>query len=72
MLTKAPRGTYDILPQDSIKWQYIESIMKETAEIFGYREIRVPIFEHTELFQRGVGETTDIVSKEMFTIKLGW
>ncbi len=67
MLTKAPRGTYDILPQDSIKWQYIESIMKETAEIFGYREIRVPIFEHTELFQRGVGETTDIVSKEMYT-----
>ena len=40
MLTKAPRGTYDILPQDSIKWQYIESIMKETAEIFGYREIK--------------------------------
>ncbi len=67
MLTKAPRGTYDILPEDSSKWQYIERIIRETAEVFGYREIRVPIFEHTELFQRGVGETTDIVSKEMYT-----
>lgn len=67
MAIKAPRGTYDILPEDSCRWQYIESIMKETAEIFGYREIRVPIFEHTELFERGVGETTDIVSKEMYT-----
>ncbi len=67
MLIKAPRGTYDILPEDSSRWQYIEKIMKETAEIFGYREIRIPIFEHTELFERGVGETTDIVSKEMYT-----
>ncbi|KUG03547.1 histidyl-trna synthetase [hydrocarbon metagenome] len=67
MLTKAPRGTYDILPEESSRWQYIETIMRETAEIFGYREIRVPIFEHTELFERGVGATTDIVSKEMYT-----
>ncbi len=67
MLTKAPRGTYDILPEESSRWQYIEKIMRETAEVFGYREIRVPIFEHTELFERGVGATTDIVSKEMYT-----
>ncbi len=67
MLIKAPRGTYDILPEDSSRWQYIEKIMRETAEIFGYQEIRVPIFEHTELFERGVGATTDIVSKEMYT-----
>ncbi len=67
MLIKAPRGTYDILPEESSRWQYIEKIMRETAEIFGYREVRVPIFEHTELFERGVGTTTDIVSKEMYT-----
>lgn len=67
MQVKAPRGTYDILPADSYRWQLIEKIMRETAETFGYREIRIPIFEHTELFERGVGETTDIVSKEMYT-----
>lgn len=67
MQIKAPRGTYDILPADSYKWQVIEKIMRETAENFGYQEIRIPIFEHTELFERGVGETTDIVSKEMYT-----
>ncbi len=67
MQLKAPRGTYDILPDDSYKWQYIEKIMQETAETFGYQEIRTPIFEQTELFERGVGETTDIVTKEMYT-----
>ncbi|MGI5920153.1 MAG: histidine--tRNA ligase [Syntrophomonadaceae bacterium] len=67
MQIKAPRGTYDILPVDSYKWQVMEKTMRETAELFGYQEIRVPIFEHTELFERGVGETTDIVSKEMYT-----
>jgi len=67
MQIKAPRGTYDILPNDSAKWQYIEKIMKDTAEIYGYREIRTPIFEHTELFERSVGESTDIVTKEMYT-----
>ncbi|MEN6461214.1 MAG: histidine--tRNA ligase [Syntrophomonas sp.] len=67
MQIKAPRGTYDILPVDSYKWQVIEKTMRETAEFFGYQEIRTPIFEHTELFERGVGETTDIVSKEMYT-----
>ena len=67
MQVKAPRGTYDILPPDSAKWQYIEKIIYETAQLFGYSEIRTPIFEHTELFERGVGETTDIVTKEMYT-----
>lgn len=69
MQLKAPRGTYDILPPESSKWQYIEGILKETAETFGYREIRTPIFEHTELFERGVGTSTDIVTKEMYTFK---
>ncbi len=69
MEVKAPRGTYDILPPDSEKWQYIERIIKETVTVFGYREIRIPTFEHTELFERGVGETTDIVSKEMYTFR---
>jgi histidyl-tRNA synthetase len=67
MQVKAPRGTYDILPPDSQKWQYIERVLKDTVSRFGYNEIRVPIFEHTELFERGVGETTDIVTKEMYT-----
>ncbi|SHG95105.1 histidyl-tRNA synthetase [Thermosyntropha lipolytica DSM 11003] len=67
MQIKVPRGTYDILPPQSSKWHYLEKILRETAEVFGYREIRTPIFEHTELFERGVGESTDIVSKEMYT-----
>ncbi len=67
MQIKAPRGTYDILPPDSFKWHYMEDIIRSVAEIYGYHEIRTPIFEHTELFTRGVGETTDIVSKEMYT-----
>ena len=53
MLTKAPRGTYDILPEESRRWQYLENIIKEAAELYGYQEIRTPIFEHTELFERG-------------------
>ncbi|MDD3894237.1 MAG: histidine--tRNA ligase [Syntrophomonadaceae bacterium] len=69
MQIKAPRGTYDILPEQSLKWQWMEKILKQTAGGFGYQEIRTPIFEHTELFERGVGETSDIVSKEMYTFK---
>lgn len=69
MQVQAPRGTYDVLPSDIVKWQYIEKVLKETAELFGFQEIRFPIFEHTELFERGVGETTDIVSKEMYTFR---
>lgn len=67
MLTKAPRGTKDILPSESKKWQYVEKIMRETCDLYGFKEIRTPMFEHTELVQRGVGETTDIVQKEMYT-----
>ena len=67
MLTKAPRGTKDITPKDSYKWNYVEKKFKEVCSLFGYEEIRTPIFEHTELFQRGVGETTDVVQKEMYT-----
>ena len=69
MQCKAPRGTYDVLPPDSQKWQYVEKVVRETACLFGYREIRTPIFEHTELFERGVGDTTDIVTKEMYTFQ---
>lgn len=69
MQVKAPRGTYDIMPDDVNKWHYVERIIRQTAETFGYAEIRTPIFEHTELFERGVGDTTDIVSKEMYTFQ---
>ncbi len=67
METKAPRGTYDILPPDSAAWHYLEGVLRSTAELYGYQEIRTPMFEHTELFERGVGTSTDVVSKEMYT-----
>jgi len=67
MLTKAPKGTRDILPSEVYKWQYIESLIADICKSYGYKEIRIPVFEHTELFQRGVGDTTDIVQKEMYT-----
>lgn len=63
----APRGTCDILPQDAYKWQYLESVMREAGRRYGYEEARFPTFEHTELFQRGVGGATDVVQKEMYT-----
>lgn len=69
MLTKAPRGTKDVIPTESYKWQYLEGLFRETCKEFGYKEIRTPIFEHTELFERGVGETTDVVQKEMYTFE---
>ena len=62
-----PKGTKDVLPADSYKWHYVENIAREVAELFHVREIRTPVFEHTELFLRGVGDTTDIVNKEMYT-----
>ena len=62
-----PKGTKDVLPEDAYKWHYLESVIKKTAADFGIREIRTPTFEHTELFLRGVGDTTDIVNKEMYT-----
>ena len=67
MLTKAPRGPRDILPAETGMWQFFEEKVREVSRLFGYSEIRTPIFEHTELFLRGVGEVTDIVSKEMYT-----
>lgn len=69
MLTQAPRGTKDVLPQDSWKWQAVEAVMREIAARAGFREVRTPVFEHTELFLRGVGDTTDIVQKEMYTFE---
>ena len=67
MLTQAPKGTLDMLPKDAYRWQAIEDNMRRICALAGYREIRTPIFEHTELFQRGVGDTTDVVQKEMYT-----
>jgi histidyl-tRNA synthetase len=67
MLVNGPRGTKDILPGSSAYWQYTENKAREVCKLFGYQEIRTPIFEHTELFLRGIGETTDIVQKEMYT-----
>ena len=67
MFTQAPKGTRDILPAEVYKWQYVEKAFSSLCSSFGYKEIRIPVFEHTELFQRGVGDTTDIVQKEMYT-----
>src|SRR5690554_1315459 len=69
MLTRAPKGTKDILPSESYSWQYVEEKIRQIARLYGYREIRTPIFEHTDLFVRSVGDTTDIVQKEMFTFE---
>lgn len=69
MAIQAPKGTKDLLPMDSYKWQYIEEKLRNIAAVYACREIRTPIFEHTELFERGVGETTDVVQKEMYTFK---
>jgi len=69
MKFNAPRGTNDILPPDSYKWQYIEKVTHELFSNYNYEEIRTPIFEYTELFQRGIGEVTDIVEKEMYTFE---
>lgn len=67
MLTQAPKGTKDLLPMESYKWHYVEGVIRELCKEFGFGEIRTPSFEHTELFKRGVGDTTDIVQKEMYT-----
>ena len=69
MLTQAPRGTKDVLPAESYRWQYLEAKMRAAAALAGYREVRTPVFEHPELFLRGVGDTTDIVQKEMYTFR---
>ncbi len=64
---KAPRGTADVTPEISYKWQFVEKTMLSVAQLFGYKEIRTPVFEHTEVFTRSVGDTTDVVQKEMYT-----
>lgn len=69
LLTKAARGTGDVLPSVSYKNRFIESTMLEIGNNFGFKEIRTPVFEHTELFNRSVGETTDVVQKEMYTFE---
>jgi histidyl-tRNA synthetase len=66
-IVQRPKGTKDIMPEESYKWQYVEEKVKKILENYGFKEIRVPVFEHTELFGRGVGETTDVVQKEMYT-----
>lgn len=67
LITKRVYGTEDVLPAESYKWQFIEDVMRKQAALYGFKEIRTPVFEHTELFQRGVGDTTDVVQKEMYT-----
>jgi histidyl-tRNA synthetase len=64
---QAPRGTYDIFPQDAAKWQHLEEIISQICDSYNYEEIRVPLFEETALFKRGIGENTDVVEKEMYT-----
>lgn len=68
-MIKAPRGTRDLLPGEIEKWHYVEKVARDVSEIYGYQEIRTPLFEYTELFQRGIGDTTDVVQKEMYTFK---
>ena len=67
MLTNAPKGTKDVLPEQVYRWHYVEKKFADICSRYGFREIRTPIFEHTELINRGVGDTTDIVQKEMYT-----
>jgi histidyl-tRNA synthetase len=69
MAMKAPKGTKDMLPQDAYRWQYIEEEWAKICSEYGFREIRTPVFESTDLFNRGVGDTTDIVQKEMYTFE---
>lgn len=67
MAIQAPKGTKDVIPAESYKWQYIEKVARKVCDEFGFNEVRTPVIEHTELFLRGVGDTTDIVQKEMYT-----
>lgn len=66
-MIQKPKGTKDLLPSESYKWQEVERKVKKVLDSYNFKEIRLPVFEHTELFQRGVGETTDVVQKEMYT-----
>lgn len=67
LITKKIKGTEDVLPKESYRWQFVEDVMRRESQVYGFKEIRTPVFEHTELFQRGVGQTTDVVQKEMYT-----
>ena len=76
LITKAPKGTDDVMPgtkdgrwASSEKWQLLESVLRSEAELNGFGEVRTPVFEHTELFLRGVGDTTDVVEKQMYTFE---
>ncbi|MBQ8563694.1 MAG: histidine--tRNA ligase [Firmicutes bacterium] len=69
MLTNAPKGTKDILPDQIHKWHYVEQQWKDICRRYGFKEVRTPVFEHTELFTRGIGDTTDVVQKEMYTFE---
>ncbi len=62
-----PKGTKDVLPSEAYKWHFVENTARRIAALYNLHEIRTPVFEHTELFLRGVGDTTDIVNKEMYT-----
>lgn len=66
---QALKGTHDILPEEVYKWDYMEGVIRDVCSRYGYKEIRTPIIEATELFQRGIGDTTDVVTKEMYTFK---
>lgn len=67
VITKKIKGTEDVLPKESYRWQFVEDVMRKESASYGFKEIRTPVFEHTELFARGVGQTTDVVQKEMYT-----
>jgi histidyl-tRNA synthetase len=67
LITQRPKGTQDVVPSEAYKWHTVEKLAAETAEAYGFKEIRFPVFEHTELFTRSVGDTTDVVQKEMYT-----
>ena len=69
MIIQAPKGTKDMLPENAYKWQYVENLFRKLCSVYGCTEIRTPMFESTELFIRGVGETTDVVQKEMYTFE---
>ncbi|MDD6062306.1 MAG: HisS family protein, partial [Oscillospiraceae bacterium] len=69
LITKAIKGTQDVLPSNSGEYRFVEQTMLQVAQMYGFREMRTPVFEHTELFQRGVGDTTDVVQKEMYTFE---
>lgn len=69
MAITAPRGTQDFLPEQTAEWQLLEAKIRQICSLYGFGEIRTPMFESTELFLRGIGETTDVVTKEMYTFE---